>query len=109
MTRPRPVVNAASIAGLIHSAAVVLTFLGYDEASAHLDAMTTTIVAVALGAFTVGAHLLAALHAQARVTPLADPKTVAGVPLVPADLTPAVLHADATVVEPMAPDAHGAD
>lgn len=102
LSRPRPVINAASIAALIHALAVVLTFLGYDEASAHLDASTTTIVAVALGAFTVGAHLLAALHAQGKVTPLADPKAADGTPLAPVTVA-VVASSDPMTVEAIDP------
>lgn len=107
--RPRPVLTAAGISGLVTSLAGVLSWLGYVAPAADLSTRADTLGAIAVGAITLGAHLLAGLHGQARVTPLADPKTATGVPLVPADLTPAVLLADASIVEPMAPDAHGAD
>lgn len=101
MNRPRPVLTAAGISGLITSLAGVLSWLGYVAPAADLSDRAGAIGAVAVGAVTLGAHLLAGLHGQARVTPLADPQTATGVALVPADQSPAVLLASATAVEPM--------
>lgn len=85
MNRPRPVLTSSGIAGLITSVAGVLAWLGYSDASTGLSAMTTTITAVAIGAVTLGSHLLAALHAQGKVTPNSDPQDHDGMPLVRAD------------------------
>jgi len=100
-SRPRPVLTAAGISGLITSLAGVLSWLGYVAPAADLSDRASAIGAVTVGAVTFGAHLLAGLHGQARVTPLADPQTADGAQLVPVDQTPAALLAAAAVVEPM--------
>lgn len=83
LTRPRPVLTSAAITGLITSIAGVLTFLGYDNASAHLSTQATTLTSVILGVVLLGSHLAAALHSQNKVTPLVSPQSAEGVPLVP--------------------------
>lgn len=83
MQRPRPVLTSAGIAGAVHAVAVVLGFLGYTNAETSLDGETQTIVAIALFLVTAGAHVVAGLHAQQRVTPLDSPRDNSGTTLVP--------------------------
>ena len=84
MSRPQPVVTAGAVAGLVQTVAFVLGFLGYTAAETNLNAEATTIGAIIVGAVTIGAHLLAALHAKGKVTPLSSPVDAHGNPLVPA-------------------------
>lgn len=86
LSRPRPVLTSAGIAGGITSLAGVLTFLGYDHASAHLSDSTSAITAVAIGVVGLGSHLLAALHGQGKVTPVTAPQDHDGMPLIRADI-----------------------
>ena len=84
--RPRPVLTSTAVAGLLTSVAGVLAFLGYDQASAHLSAATAALTSVVIAVVTLASHLLAGLHAQARVTPRASPRDGDGRPLVPAPM-----------------------
>lgn len=85
LRRPRPVLTSAGIAGVITSTVGVLTFLGYDQAAAHLSDMSTVITSVAIGAFAMGSHLLAALHSENKTTPMSSPQDHDGTPLVRQD------------------------
>jgi hypothetical protein len=82
MTRPRPVLTAGGIAGLVTSIAGVVTFLGVPDVADKLSTQAQTIgivAAVLLGLFHVGA----AVVAQTKVTPNSDPRDAAGRPLTP--------------------------
>jgi hypothetical protein len=83
VTRPQPVITAASVTSTIKAVVSVLALLGFNEASLHLSAMTTSIVAVVIGVYELAPHILVALHVRSQVTPIADPKTGTGEPLVP--------------------------
>jgi hypothetical protein len=89
VTRPQPVITAASVTSMIKAVVSVLALLGFNEASLHLSAMTTSIVAVVIGVYELAPHILVALHVRSQVTPIADPKTGTGEPLVPASLVAA--------------------
>lgn len=82
--QPQPVLSAAAITSAIKSVISILTLLGFNEAALHLSAMTTTIVAVAIGLYELLPHVLVALHIRSLVTPVVSPKTATGVPLKPA-------------------------
>lgn len=84
MKRPRPVLTTAGVAGAVTSVAGILTWLGYSDAATHLSAESKTLVSLVIGAVTLASHLLAGLHAQAKVTPLEAPRTATGHKLVPA-------------------------
>jgi hypothetical protein len=88
-TRPQPVITAASVTSTLKAVVSVLALLGFNEASLHLSAMTTSIVAVVIGVYELAPHILVALHVRSQVTPIADPKTGTGEPLVPASLVAA--------------------
>lgn len=81
--QPKLVVNAASITSGIKAVVSVLTFLGFDKAALHLSAMTTSIVAVAMVLYEVAPHVLAAMHVQAKTTPVDSPRGRDGTPLAP--------------------------
>jgi hypothetical protein len=102
LNRPRPVLTAAGISGLITSLAGVLTWLGYVGPAADLSNRAQTIGAIVVGAVAIGSHLLAALHAQGKVTPLEQPQDHDGTPLKRADqLVPAAPTGDSILVEPV--------
>lgn len=78
MQRPRPVVTAAGITGLVTSVAGILAFLGYANASAHISGAAQGIGAGVIGLLGLGSHLLASFHVQNQVTPLSDPRDALG-------------------------------
>lgn len=84
-TRPRPVLTAGTVVGVVHAIAFVAGFLGFANAETRLSNSAEAIGAVIVGAVVLAAHLLAAWHAQAQVTPLADPKDALGRALVVAE------------------------
>lgn len=106
LSRPRPVLTAVGISGLITSVAGVLTWLGYVGPAAHLSAMADTIGAIVVGAVTLGSHLLAGVSAQSKVTPVDRPQANDGTPLVKQTFTAAVSSTpgEVTTVEDI-PDA----
>lgn len=83
MTRPHPVVTSASLTGLVQSAVFILGFLGYTDQAATVDAKMQSLVSVGIALVTLGGNVFHAMHAETKVTPVADPKTSDGVPLVP--------------------------
>jgi hypothetical protein len=91
VTRPQPVITAASVTSMIKAVVSVLALLGFNEASLHLSAMTTSIVAVVIGVYELAPHILVALHVRSQVTPIADPKTGTGEPLVPVSAVKSVV------------------
>lgn len=105
-TRPRPVLTAAGISGLITSLAGVLTWLGYVGPAADLSGRADAIGAVIVGAVALGSHLLAGLHGQSKVTPVDSPQAHDGTPLVRAEPVPvaSVAGDDPVTVEPMDAD-----
>lgn len=105
MDRPRPVLTAAGISGLITSLAGVLTWLGYVAPAADLSARADVIGAIVVGAVTLGSHLLAGLHSQGKVTPVAQPQDHDGTPLVRAEPIATAPVGDPVDVEPMDADA----
>jgi hypothetical protein len=101
ITRPRPVMTAAGVSGLITSAAGVLTFLGYNDASAKLSAMATSITSVVIFVVVMGSHLLGGLHAQGKVTPMVAPQDHDGTPLVRIDAVSSLAPAPDPVPMPV--------
>lgn len=95
MIRPRPVLTSAGITGLIQGLGLILGFLGYTHQETNLSTYSQVLVSIVLGAVTVGGGLLHGLHAQAKVTPLANPVTETGVPLVPVTAAQSVVVAAA--------------
>lgn len=84
MNRPRPVLTAAGVAGAVTSIAGIIAFLGYSDVATHLTAEAQGLGSAVIAALGFGSHLLAALHAQGKVTPGADPRADDGTKLVPA-------------------------
>lgn len=76
--RPRPVLNTAAVAGLVHAFALIAAFLGYANAATALDTQSQTVGSVLIGAGTLVVHLVAAFAAQDQVTPLSDPRDFLG-------------------------------
>jgi hypothetical protein len=106
VTRPRPVLTATGIAGLITSLAGVLGWLGYVAPAAELNDRASVIGSVVIGAVALGSHLLAGLHAQSKVTPVEKPQDHDGTPLVRVDqaiisAVPAAPVSDVPDVEPL--------
>lgn len=97
-TRPQPVVNAATFKTIIQTAVYVLGILGANSAQNWVDTHTAVLIAVGVAVLNVGGDLLAAFHAQQKVTPVEDPKTVDGTPLAPVTALAAPAPADPGVV-----------
>ena len=81
--RPRPVLTAAGLSALITSAAGVIAFLGYAGTSSTLSGNAQALGSAALVLVNFAVHLVGATFAQSHVTPVADPRTSDGTPLVP--------------------------
>lgn len=81
MTRPRPVLTAASLAGIVQAVVLVLSFLGYSAVAAHVSAQSATLVSLALAVLSMVAHVAPHVWSQSKVTPISDPilPTTAGV------------------------------
>lgn len=99
MSRPRPVVNTASVVGIVHSIAVICGFLGFASQETKLNGAALAIGSVVVAVITFGAHIAVALHAQEKVTPGADPRDAQGNQLVSAG-TAAVSGAYTTFIHP---------
>jgi hypothetical protein len=104
VNRPRPVMTAAGISGLVTSLAGVVAWLGYVAPAKDLSDRAGAIGAIVVGAVTLGSHLLAGLHAQSKVTPVDRPQDHDGTALVRVDQ--AIISAvpappDVITVEPM--------
>lgn len=98
VTRPQPVTTAGNVAGAVSgiatalgTVAVVLGIVTQTDADAILTAVTV-ITGGIVTLITVLAPILKARQARDVVTPLADPRTVDGVALVPA--APPVVQID---------------
>ena len=75
-----PLVSAASITALVSAVVAVLAAFGLDLSQDQTAAL--------VGLVAVVAPLIVALVVRPKVTPVADPRTVDGVPLIPVGSTP---------------------
>jgi hypothetical protein len=88
--RPEPVLDEAKIAGFVTAGltavltvAVVLGFVAQEDT----NTLVTTVVGIVGGVVTLVNFVVPkwrAWRARKQVTPLSDPRTVGGIPLVPA-------------------------
>lgn len=106
VARPQPVTAAGNIAGAVSgittalaTVAVVLGYLTQTDASTLTTAIAGIIGGIAT-LITVLAPILKARQARDVVTPLADPRTVDGVALIP--VAPPVVQLDAGSTPPPA-------
>lgn len=83
MARPRPVLTSASITGAIQGVAGVLAFLGLATQASDLNGEAQGIGSAVIALVTVGGNVIHGLHAQSKVTPVADPVAPDGTKLVP--------------------------
>lgn len=81
--QPEPVLSAATISTLVHLVVLVGGWLGYSLSETTLNRWAVVSVSLGLAVFTLVTHTIAALKARGAVTPLANPRSSAGAPLVP--------------------------
>lgn len=101
MTRPRPVLTAASFTSLGTSLAGIATFLGYAQQSGKIPGVVEAVGSVVIAVLGL-AHVGAAAAVQQKVTPTADPRDDQGRPL-----APAVDVRTVPALEPVSPVAAG--
>lgn len=92
MKRPRPVLTASSVSGLITGIALVAAFLGYAQVSKDLSGAAQTIGSTVALILPIVTHATAGVVAQRAVTPMSDPRDKNGNALVPEYLIHASLH-----------------
>jgi hypothetical protein len=93
--RPRPVLAISSVVGVITAVSLALGFLGYSSAATKLNGAAQAIGTVIVFVVVLVSHLIAAFHAQEKVTPLSSPHDALGRLLVPVEelakpITPAL-------------------